>query len=177
MTRLRLRRLEAGDVAELLRFELDNRAYFEAWVNARDPAYYDDQGVHAAIAASAAAWSAGQAFQYLVVDAERIVGQVNLTAVRRRHFESAELGYRVGQREGGRGVASQAVALCLREAFDTHRLRRVEAVARPENKASVRVLERNGFVQFGHSRRSFELDGQWFDRLLFERHRDGAPTA
>ena len=164
--------MAAGDTAALLRFELDNRAYFESWVNAREPDYYSEQGVHAAIAASAAAWAAEQAFQYLVVEGERIVGRVNLTAVKRAHFDCAELGYRVGENEGGRGVASEAVRLCLGEAFDTHRLRRVEAVARPENRGSVRVLERNGFVQFGHSRRSFELGGRWFDRLLFERHHE-----
>ncbi|MEP6503642.1 MAG: GNAT family protein [Betaproteobacteria bacterium] len=172
-----IRRLADDDAEALLRFELANRAYFESWVNAREPAFYSEQGVRAAIAASAAAWDADEAFQYLVIDAGRIVGRVNLTAVRRAHFDSAELGYRVGEHDGGRGVAAQAVALRLREAFGTHGLQRVEAVARPENRGSVRVLERSGFVQFGHSRRSFELGGQWFDRLLFERHRDPASTA
>jgi RimJ/RimL family protein N-acetyltransferase len=38
------------------------------------------------------------------------------------------------------------------------------------NLGSVRVLLRNGFVQFGHSRNSFELGGLWYDRLHFERH-------
>ena len=64
------------------------------------------------------------------------------------------------------------MALCLEQAFGTHGLGRIEAVARPENKGSIRVLERNGFRQFGRSRRSFELGGEWYDRLLFERHRD-----
>jgi ribosomal-protein-alanine N-acetyltransferase len=71
-----------------------------------------------------------------------------------------------------RPVASGAGALCVEQAFGVHGLERIEATARPENRGSVRVLERNGFRQFGHSRRSFELGGQWFDRLLFERHRD-----
>jgi [ribosomal protein S5]-alanine N-acetyltransferase len=102
---------------------------------------------------------------------------VNLTSVRRTHFQCADLGYRIGEHDGGRGIASRAVALCLAQAFGTHALHRVEAVARPENKGSVRVLERNGFRQFGRSRRSFELGGQWFDRLLFERHRDDDAAA
>ncbi|MGG6546789.1 UNVERIFIED_CONTAM: aromatic amino acid lyase, partial [Prevotella sp. 15_C9] len=35
---------------ELLRFETDNRAFFEARINARPPAYYSPDGVRAAIA-------------------------------------------------------------------------------------------------------------------------------
>jgi ribosomal-protein-alanine N-acetyltransferase len=167
----------AGDAVALLRFELEHRAYFERWVNARDPAFYNASGVAAAIAAAEAAWAADQAFQYLVVEGQRIVGRINLTAVRRAHYQCADLGYRIGEHDGGRGIASQAVALCLSEAFERHGLLRVEAVARPENKGSVRVLERNGFRQFGHSRRSFELGGQWFDRLHFERHRDASHAA
>jgi len=169
---LRIRPVAAADAAALLRFEIEHRAYFERWVQARDPAFYSAQGVAAAIAAAESAWAAGQAFQYLVVDGERLVGRVNLTHVRRAHLHCADLGYRIGEHDGGRGVASRAVALCLEQAFGPHGLQRIEATARPMNQGSIRVLERNGFHQFGHSKRSFELGGEWFDRLLFERHRD-----
>ena len=172
MSGLAIRPVAAVDAPALLRFELEHRAYFESWVNARDPKFYSEQGVAAAIAAAGTAWANDQAFQYLIVEDGRIVGRINLTAVRRTHFHCADLGYRIGEHDGGRGVASRAVALCLEQAFGTHGLGRIEAVARPENKGSIRVLERNGFRQFGRSRRSFELGGQWFDRLLFERHRD-----
>ena len=172
MEELRIRPVAASDAAALLRFELEHRAYFERWVNARDPAFYSAQGVASAIDAAESARANDQAFQYLVVEGERIVGRVNLTNVRRTHFQSADLGYRIGEHDGGRGIASRAVALCLEQAFLAHDLQRIEATARPENRGSVRVLERNGFRQFGHSRRSFELGGTWFDRLLFERHRD-----
>ena len=176
MSELALRAVASGDAAALLRFELEHRAYFERWVNARDPAYYSEQGVATAIAFAESARAADQAFQYLIVEDDRILGRINLTAVRRAHYQCAELGYRIGEHDGGRGVASKAVARCVAQAFDVHALGRIEAVARPENKRSVRVLERNGFRQFGHSRRSFELGGRWYDRLLFERHAD-APSA
>jgi ribosomal-protein-alanine N-acetyltransferase len=172
-----LRPVAGADAAALLRFELEHRAYFERWVNARDPAFYSADGVAAAIAAAESAWTAGQAYQYLIVDGARIVGRVNLTNIRRAHFFCADLGYRIGEHDGGRGIASRAVALCLERAFGEHGLRRIEATARPVNQGSIRVLERNGFHQFGHSRRSFELGGEWFDRLLFERHRDEPPAA
>ena len=172
MSGLAIRPVVAADAAALLRFELAHRAYFESWVSSRDPRFYSEEGVAAAIAAAEAAWAGDQAFQYLIVEDERIVGRVNLTAVRRAHFHCADLGYRIGEQDGGRGVASRAVALCLEQAFGTHGLRRIEATARPENRGSIRVLERNGFRHFGHSRCSFQLGGRWFDRLLFERHRD-----
>ena len=170
MSAIHLRPVAAADADALLRFEVEHRAYFERWVQARDPAFYSVDGVAAAIAAAEAAWAAGQACQYLVVDGDRIVGRVNLTNIRRAHFFCADLGYRIGEHDGGRGIASRAVALCLERAFGEHGLQRIEAVARPVNQGSIRVLERNGFHQFGHSRRSFELGGEWFDRLLFERH-------
>ena len=172
MSGLHIRPVVAADAAALLRFEIDHRAYFERWVQARSPAFYSADGVAAAIAGAESAWAAGQAYQYLVVEDARIVGRINLTNLRRAHFHCADLGYRIGEHDGGRGIASRAVALCLAQAFGAHGLQRIEAVARPVNQGSIRVLERNGFQQFGHSRRSFELDGEWFDRLLFERHRD-----
>ena len=174
MSDLHLQPVAAADAAGLLRFEIEHRAYFERWVQARAPGFYSADGVAAAIAAAQIAWTAGQAYQYLVVEDARIVGRVNLTNIRRAHFHCADLGYRIGEHDGGRGIASRAVALCLEQAFGPHGLQRIEAVARPVNKGSIRVLERNGFHQFGHSRRSFELGGEWFDRLLFERHRDAA---
>jgi len=177
LSSVHIRPVAAADAAALLRFELENRAYFERWVQARDAAFYSADGVAAAIAAAETARAGGQAFQHLVVEGQRIVGRVNLTHVRRTHFHCADLGYRIGEHDGGRGIASRAVALCLEQAFGEHGLLRIEASARPENLGSIRVLERNGFRQFGHSRRSFELGGQWFDRLLFERHRDSLPAA
>jgi ribosomal-protein-alanine N-acetyltransferase len=174
---VRIRALSADDAGALLRFELEHRAFFERRITARDPSFYSEQGVRAAIAAAGEAWARDEAFQYLVLEDRRLVGRVNLSQVRRAHFHGAELGYRIGEHDNGRGIASRAVALCLAQAFGVHGLWRVQADARVDNAGSVRVLERNGFTQYGHSRRSFELAGTWHDRLHFERHRDAPPVA
>ena len=169
---IRIRPPEPGDARSLLAFELANRAHFETWIQPREESYYSLDGVHAAIAAAQAARREDRAFQYLVFVQARLVGRVNLHAVRRAHHNCAELGYRIAQGESGRGLASAAAALCLAEAFGPLDLWRVEATARPGNAGSIRVLERSGFTQFGHSRRSVRLKGEWHDLLHFERHRD-----
>jgi [ribosomal protein S5]-alanine N-acetyltransferase len=161
-----------ADVAdELLRFEADNRAFFEARINSRPPAYYSPEGVRAAIDDAVREAAADEAYQFLIRDAAgALVGRVNLTGVRRKHFHSADLGYRIAEAAGGRGHASEAVRLVLARAFGELGLLRVTASARVGNEGSIKVLARNGFQQFGLSRRSFELGGAWHDCLHFERH-------
>ncbi|GGC18509.1 GNAT family N-acetyltransferase [Pseudoduganella buxea] len=173
MDTLRLCPLVADDAADLLAFELANRAWFERWVVPRDPSFYHLAAVQAA--ASAAQWerAAGTSYQYLLRRGDAIVGRVNLTGVTRPAFNKAALGYRIGEDQAGQGIATRAVALVLQEAFGPLGLWRLEANARPENVASVRVLERNGFRQCGRLTRSMQHDGAWFDQLLFERHADG----
>jgi ribosomal-protein-alanine N-acetyltransferase len=155
----------------LLAFEEENRAFFEATINARPASYYSREGLSMAVAQAMANVYADIGYQYLVVDGEgRIAGRVNLSAVKRAHYHSAVLGYRIGQAFCGKGYAGEAVRQVLEIAFGKLRLQRIEADCRIDNLASSRVLLRNGFVQFGHSRKSFELAGSWYDRWHFECH-------
>ena len=162
-----------GHIGALLAFELENRSYFESTINARPASYYSQEGVGLAVAQSMADVFADTGYQYLVMDADRIVGRVNLSVVKRAHFHSAVLGYRIGQAHGGKGYAGDAVRQLLETAFGKLRLQRIEADCRIDNLASRRVLLGKGFVQFGHSHRSFEHGGVWHDRLHFECHAPG----
>jgi [ribosomal protein S5]-alanine N-acetyltransferase len=162
-----------SDCADLLAFELANQTFFEEHINARPVDYYSLEGVRRAISDAAQDAKSGIAFQYLVRDAAGLlVARVNLSRVKRAHFHSAELGYRVAEASTGLGVAGTAVGQVLRLAFTEHRLHRIEANSRPENVGSIAVLERNGFRQFGRATRSFQLRGTWYDLLYFERHAD-----
>jgi [ribosomal protein S5]-alanine N-acetyltransferase len=126
-----------------------------------------------AITAAIEETRAHTAFQYLVRDeAEHLVGRVNLSRVKRTHFHSAEVGYRIAEAATGRGVAAEAVRQAVALAFTEHRLHRLEATSRPDNAGSIKVLQRNGFEQFGRAKRSFQLHGAWYDLLHFERRAD-----
>ena len=169
MPRLEIAPPRPADLNALLAFELQNRAFFESHINARPAGYYSVDGVGTAIELAQREAQDDRAYQYLVWDAGVLVGRVNLSKVRRAHFHSAELGYRIAQSAGGRGFASEAVRQALAKAFDEHGLVRVEATARAENEGSTRVLQKNGFTPFGRSTKSFELAGTWYDLLHYER--------
>jgi ribosomal-protein-alanine N-acetyltransferase len=172
---LRLMPPAPSDLAELLDFELRNRAFFEAHINGRPAGYYSTDGVRAAIETARREADEDKGYQYLLRDAAgSLVGRVNLSRVRRPHFHSAELGYRVAESRQGRGIAREGVRQVLALAFGELKLVRVEATARDGNEGSARVLLRNGFSAFGRSRRSFELGGTWHDLLHYERRLDDA---
>lgn len=160
-----------ADRAALLAFELANRAFFEANINARAATYYSVDGVAQAIQAGIDDAAADRGYQFLVKSANGdILGRINLRDVARGHSPSATLGYRIGEAHGGQGHASAAVRALLDIAFGELGLLRIAASARVSNLGSVRVLQRTGFDEVGVAARSFQLAGVWHDKLLFERH-------
>ena len=64
---------------------------------------------------------------------------------------AVEIGYSVAPSWEGRGVATAAVGALLREAWATGAVRCVLAHTLPERNASVRVLEKSGFVRDGEN--------------------------
>ncbi|MEU5363446.1 GNAT family N-acetyltransferase [Streptomyces sp. NPDC005925] len=147
VTPVTLRRLRADHADALLAFEKDNRAYFAASVSDRGDAYFTADGFAARHAALLAEQEAGVCHFHVVLDAAgELIGRVNLVDVA---DGSAELGYRVGRRAAGRGVATAAVAGLCRTAARSYGLVALTAVTTRDNAASMTVLARNGFTATG----------------------------
>jgi RimJ/RimL family protein N-acetyltransferase len=66
------------------------------------------------------------------------------------HDDKREVGYRVGRRHWGRGIASAALRLLLAEVAE----RPLYATVADHNPASLRVLQKSGFRQIGVERGS-----------------------
>lgn len=105
----------------------------------------------------------------------RLVGQVNVSGVVRGAFDSAAIGYWVDRRVAGLGVTPTAVAMVVDHVFEVARLHRVEANVRPENVASLRVVQKLGFRPEGRHERYLHIDGAWRDHLTFGLVRDDVP--
>ena len=83
-----------------------------------------------------------------------------------------ELGYSLAPEHQGSGYATEAVAAVLRQAFSVWNKHRVVASVDPENRASIRLLERIGFQQEAHFRKSYRMHGVWYDDCVFALLRD-----
>lgn len=109
---------------------------------------------------------------------EALLGGLTLSHVRRGVCQSASLGYWMGAPHAGRGHMRAAVTALLPVAYDVLHLHRIEAACMPSNAASIRLLERCGFVREGYSREYLCINGVWEDHLLFARlKRDGLSGA
>jgi len=84
---------------------------------------------------------------------------------------SAEIGYWLGEAMWGRGIATEALKAVTAEAFKRFDITRLYALPFADHAASVRVLEKAGYVREGHLRRSAIKDGKVRDQLLFAAYR------
>ncbi len=60
--------------------------------------------------------------------------------------EEIEVGYLIDRRYWGQGFATEAAAACVSFGFDQVGLEWIAGIVQPPNKASLRVLEKLGFV-------------------------------
>jgi [ribosomal protein S5]-alanine N-acetyltransferase len=100
---------------------------------------------------------------------KRMLGGATLTNIRRGVAQSANLGYWMGAPYAGKGYMSATVAAIIPFSHGALGLKRIEAACIPENKASIRLLERSGFVREGYARKYLCIDGKWQDHLLYAR--------
>jgi ribosomal-protein-alanine N-acetyltransferase len=164
-----------ADAAELAALFAAQREHLAPWDPRRDPGFYTRAGQRARLTAVERDRAAGTAFRHLILEDGELAGEIALSNVVRRAFQSGNLGYWVAGERCGRGVATAAVAAICRLAFGELELHRVEAGTLLHNIGSQVVLDRNGFAPFGVAASYLRIAGAWCDHVLFQRIAD-APS-
>jgi [ribosomal protein S5]-alanine N-acetyltransferase len=103
-----------------------------------------------------------------------LVGGLTLANIRRGVAQAASLGYWMGLPFIRHGYMTAAVGAIIPFAFTTLRLHRLEAACIPTNTASIRLLEKTGFVREGYAREYLCINGIWQDHLLYARLQEAA---
>jgi len=102
------------------------------------------------------------------VDGEAVggIGVVARPGIRRR---TGELGYWLGHAHWSKGVASEAIAAVVPVAFERLALLRVAATVFSANLASMRVLEKNGFIREGVLKNAIVKTDEIWDEIIYAR--------
>ncbi|MBW3014007.1 GNAT family N-acetyltransferase [Candidatus Woesearchaeota archaeon] len=78
-----------------------------------------------------------------------------------------ELGYAIGKKYWGQGIATKAVKLMIEYGFKKLKTKRIWAGVLSNNPASAKVLKKCGFKQEGRLRKHTFKNGKYYDDLIF----------
>lgn len=97
----------------------------------------------------------------------RAIGGVGALAGSGTSAATADFGYWLGEPYWGRGLATAAALAFKAHLLQSGRFARLQAPVFAWNPASMRVLEKIGFVREGVLRRSVTKDGQLIDSVMY----------
>ena len=96
----------------------------------------------------------------------RIVGIIGLKNID-YDKKNTNLGYWIGEPYWGNGIATESVTLVINYAFSVLGLEEVYAYVYSENKASIRVLEKNGMTKKGEANEYNQMSDRYKNSFKF----------
>ena len=108
-------------------------------------------------------------------EGDQLLGGLNISNVRRAASSSCMIGYWMAESAAGKGLMLQGLNAAIPYIFGTLRLHRIEAACIPENKRSLRLLEKANFRYEGYLRGYLKINGEWRDHHLFALLNDDGP--
>lgn len=154
------------DAKKLETLILDNREWLRPW-EATNPDGPNSFKIKSQIRGLLKQMESHQGLPFVIEFAGEIVGQLNVSNILHGSVGNAVLGYWISPEAAGKSVTPTAVALVADYLFNVVGLHRVEIDIRPENAASLRVVEKLGFRYEGLKERYIHINGDWRDHFVF----------
>ena len=104
---------------------------------------------------------------FVILYEDEIVGQLNVANILHGSVSSCVIGYWIDPDVAGLGITPIAVALAIDYLFNIVGLHRVEIDIRPENKASIRVVEKLGMRLEGVKKGYIHINNNWRDHNIY----------
>lgn len=158
-------RLSPENYPALFSFEQANQHWFEQWVPPRPLAYRHYQSFCTQCDALCEEMASGTAVYFLGYLNDELMGRFNLTEMT---ATSADVGYRIGERYVGKGLAPRFTQ-CLIDEARLLGLKTLTASALETNPASIKTLRRAGFKRQNQPPKTVELNQQKVTLLAFQR--------
>ena len=161
-----LRLLRVRDAKALERLILGNREWLRPW-EATNPFGPNSFDIKAMTKGLVRQLDNQTGLPFVIEHQGQIVGQLNVANILYGSVSNAVIGYWVVPEVAGKGITPTAVALVTDYLFNVVGLHRVEIDIRPENVASLRVVEKLGFRYEGLKERYIHINGAWRDHYVF----------
>jgi [ribosomal protein S5]-alanine N-acetyltransferase len=100
---------------------------------------------------------------------DEAVGGIGISPLEDMRRRTAEIGYWLAEPFWGRGIATDAVRSLVPVAFEQPGIVRLEAGIYADNPASMRVLEKCGFVREAIHKKAVTKNGRLLDEIMYVR--------
>lgn len=161
-----VRVVRVRDAKKLEKLILGNRDWLRPW-EATNPDGPNAFNIKAQVRGLLKQLDLHQGLPLVIEYSGEIVGQLNVSNILHGSVSSAILGYWIAPEVAGKSIMPTAVALATDYLFNVVGLHRVEIDIRPENSASLRVVEKLGFRYEGLKERFIHINGDWRDHFIF----------
>ena len=161
-----LRLIRARDARPLQRELMENRGWLRPW-EATSPDGPVSIDMRHGVRRLLQQYRDGAGIPLVMEYHGQVAGQLNVWGIARGSLATATIGYWVSERFAGHGITPTSVAMATDLCFEEQGIHRMEICIRPENRASLRVVEKLGFRYEGLRRRYIHIDGDWRDHYAF----------
>ena len=161
-----VRLVRVRDAKQLEQQILGHRAWLRPWeaTNPSGPNNFDIKRMIRGLLRQA---DQMQGLPFVIEYQGQLVGQLNVANILYGSVSSANIGYWVSPDVAGKGITPTAVALVSDYLFNFVGIHRIQIDIRPENAASLRVVEKLGFRYEGTKQAYIHINGDWRDHHSF----------
>lgn len=164
--RLYLRRVDQNDVEEI--FALRSNPEIMKYIPRPLVKTTEDALEHIAMMDTKIEIGEGINWAITYKDNPKLIGIIGHYRIKPESYR-AEIGYMLLPEYNGKGIISEAVQEVVKYGFNEMKLHSIEAVIAPENFASERVLQKNGFVKEAHFIENEFYEGRFLDTVIYSR--------
>ncbi len=99
-------------------------------------------------------------------ETKEMIGQIGFWRIDKDNHRG-EVGYMLLPEYFGMGIGSEAIQAVLEHGFGNINFHSVEAKVNPANEASIRLLEKHGFIKEAYFRENYYYDGKFLDTAIY----------
>jgi [ribosomal protein S5]-alanine N-acetyltransferase len=162
--RLLLQQITPGDAAAL--FEMRSDKDIMKYIDRPLAQTVDDALALIQVITDALQKNEGITWGIYLKEGSPLLGTLGFWRILKEHYR-AEIGYLLHPSLQGKGLMQEAVRKVLHHGFANMQLHSVEANVNPANAASIRLLEKTGFVREAHFRENYFYNGRFLDSYIY----------
>lgn len=155
---------------QVMDYYLRNREHFAPWGPARQPEW-DTVDYHLNKIQQYGEPQQQAGNLWLLLSSKQhpatVIGDVHLSNIVRGIFQSCHVGYKLDEREQGKGYMREALQAVITHAFTQMKLHRIEANIMPVNERSIKLVQSLHFKEEGLARKYLKINGQWQDHVHY----------